>query len=200
MAIVVSIAGVVWANSNILRRQVKINNSASVILSAAEDMRNRAVAGRQLFTSGRYPSYGLYFDSAGGVNSQVTLYADCFDDDNGDGRLTDGDSFIYKPLSSDCTSAPNANGLIETRAFDLGVTITELRVFGGTDVSLSAGGSPVPKAYITFVPPQPSIWISDNQSPPVVLSYGRLQITIKDSSSAKTKVINLWTNGRMDIE
>lgn len=199
VAITMLFSSLILASIPTFSRQTKTSDAASAILIAAQDVRQKSSAGKQFFITGKFPSYGLYLDSTVGSNKSVTLYADCVDDDNSDGKLDTGDTFIYNPASSAC-GGTNPNGLVENRTFDSQVKISQLR--------LIANGIPgfpkiMRKAYIEFVSPQPSVWISgydlsNAYVPPI--EYGELEITIQDDQNGNTRTVHLWTSGRMDIQ
>ena len=193
--IIVLMSALILASIPTLRRQTKTNDAASTILVAAQDVREKSVATKKFFTTDKFPSYGAYFDTAAGSNKRVILYADCVDDDTGDGTLNNSDTFAYDPSSNAC-GAPSPNGLVETRVLDPQVSIQQLRLIGPVTTN-------VQRAYIEFVPPQPSIWISGWNPPGTVvtpLDYGELEITVQDDQSGNTRKVHLWTSGNMNIE
>ena len=190
--IILLLSSILLASLPTFRRQAKTNDAASTILIAAQDARQKSITVKQ-FQGSIYPSYGLSFDTA--LPQSVTIYADCVADDNADGKLDNLDSFVYNSASTACGGA-SGNGFLETRTFDSQVKITQLRIVGQISPA-----PVVPKAYIEFIRPQPSIWITgENGGTRTLLDYGSLEITVKDDRGGNTKIINLYTSGRMEIQ
>lgn len=192
--IIVLMSSLILASLPTFRRQSKTQDAASTILLAAQETRQKSISVKQ-FQNAIFPSYGLYFDT--NFPRRIRIYADCVADDTAPfGLLDDKDNFTFDPASIAC-GLPNQNGFVEDRTLDSQVSITQLKISG----QVVYPPPTVTQAYIEFVRPQPSIWITGiTGAGKTLLDYGELEITVKDDIGGNTRTIHLWTSGRMDIQ
>ena len=197
IGIVVTISLVMLTRLQALGTDARVKASADLVLNTLRDARNRSSSIREYAPgSNRFPTYGVYFDMA--TPQQIILYADCKIDDNGDGKIDDLDDFTYNPSSTNCAPDSPANGLVQTIALDPGVRIKAIRkkdTATGPAVSQS-------RAYVEYLRPEPSIWISVADPPPTptVLGVGLIEIDIGDASDAFQKTIVVWTSSNIQIK
>jgi prepilin-type N-terminal cleavage/methylation domain-containing protein len=188
IGIIVMVSTLSLASLPQLSSQVRINEAVEDILRAIREARHNSIAIRE-FSPGSdiFPSYGLYFD----IDSpqKFIMYADCKINDNGDQILDDRDNFTFNPDSINCDGG---NGWVKDITLDPKVSITAIR-------SITTG-DPVEetKAYVEYIRPEPSIWISDSDGN--VLPLGKIEIELTSITNAFTKTVLIWTTGNVEVK
>lgn len=162
-----------------------LNTAADEVVTLTKDIRQRSISIKE-FHGGLFPSYGLYFDTTN--PRQVTVYADCVADDSADNQLDNGDSFVYQPVTPTC-GAPS--DLVETHTLYRESKIDSIHTI------TSAGTVNETKAYVEFVRPEPSTWISKSDNS--LLESGRVEVTLTDRNGEFKKTIVYWNNGHIEI-
>lgn len=158
--------------------QVKLTASASRILEAAKDTRQRSLSVDE-FVNGVFPSYGLHFN----INNpeEVVVYADCTPDDNDDGTLNNSDDFAYDSGSTDCDGD---NGFVRSVSLRSGTFIKEIASTGAfPDTWASATESTMDILYLR---PEPTIWVTDSDGN--LMSSGFFEVVLS-TDNEKTKSV-----------
>jgi prepilin-type N-terminal cleavage/methylation domain-containing protein len=164
----------------------KLHITVTQVVGAIKEARYDAVTVVQYGnSSGIFPSYGVYFDKS--KPKELTIYADCVIDDDGNGILNNNDNFTYSPSGTGCTGGPSADGFVKTIQLQNGVSISAIRtVVGSTTTSEN-------KAYIEYIRPLPSVWITGATSG--ILPYGHIEIDLSDPQGGSIKTISVYTSG-----
>ncbi len=156
-------------------------------LTLIKETRQRSLAVKELGTTGLFPNYGLYFDTA--TPSQIIIYADCLSDDNGDEKLNNNDNFTYSAAGTNCAGG---NGFVKTFTLQSPIQVRALRVSGAA--------SPSGKLYIEFVRPEPTVWISTANGAANVLENGTAEVDIGDSGGKFKKTLTFGNNGLITLK
>ena len=189
VAIIALMSGLILTRIPALRSQTAVNASVDTLLQTARDARLKSSTVEQLEATGDFPAYGVYFDLS--TPQQIVIYADCTIDDNKDGSLNQLDKFYYQ--ASEC----GGSSVKKTTLLQAFTKISAIRT-----VSTSGSISDT-KAYMEYVRPDPTIWLSDvnavNAANPNLLPYGHIEIDVSDMNGKFTKTIEFWTSGKVAV-